>query len=156
MSKIRAWASVSWWRKGLLGAILLFVVIQLVPYGHNHTNPPVTQAMKFDSQQTQDLFTSACADCHSNLTTWPADSNVAPFSWLVVNDVNGGRDHLNVSEWDQPQEAEPGEVADAITSGEMPPLQYKILHSSARLSDAEKQQLATGLTKSIQQNPPGP
>lgn len=155
MKKIRDWASVSWWRKGLLGVIVLFVVIQLVPYGRSHTNPPVTKALAFDTPQTADLFSGACGDCHSNLTSWPIDSNIAPFSWLVTNDVNGGRDNFNVSEWNRAQQPDIGDIADAINGGDMPPLQYKIMHSSGRLSDTEKQQLVDGLTKSIQADPPG-
>jgi hypothetical protein len=38
----------------------------------------------------------------------------------------------------------------------MPPLQYKLLHSSARLSDSEKADLIAGLTRSYSQDPPGP
>ncbi len=55
-----------------------FLLIQLVPYGRNHTNPPVIQEPAWDSPQTQELFTRACADCHSNTTVWPWYSNVAP------------------------------------------------------------------------------
>ncbi len=154
MSRIRNWAAASWIKTGLLIAVALFVLIQFVPYGHSHSNPPVTRAVQFDSPQTEQLFTDACAACHSNLTNWPIDSYVAPFSWLVQSDVDGGRGILNVSEWDRGQ-AEVGEVGEVIDQGEMPPLQYKLLHPSARLSDAEKQQLIDGLTKTYQQDPPG-
>ncbi len=152
MSRIKAW---SWWKKGLLGLVVLFVLIQFVPYGHAHDNPPVTKALTFDSPRTEQLFSDACGDCHSNLTSWPVDSYVAPFSWLVQKDVEEGRGILNVSEWDRANQ-EAGEVGEAVTEGEMPPLQYKIMHSSARLSDAEKQELADGLAASIANDPPGP
>ena len=33
----------------------------------------------------------------------PGTPNVAPVSLLVVNDVKGGREHLNFSQWDRPQ-----------------------------------------------------
>ncbi len=155
MSRIRNWASGSRIRTGLLVAIGLFVVIQLVPYGHSHSNPPVTRAAQFDSPRTEQLFTDACAACHSNLTNWPADSYVAPFSWLVQKDVDEGRNNLNLSEWSRAQQSDIGRVTNAISGGEMPPLQYKLLHPSARLSDAEKQQLIDGLTRTYQQDPPG-
>ncbi len=156
MSRLRNWATASRVRIGLLALVALFLLIQLVPYGRAHDNPPVTQAVKFDSPRTEQLFNDACGACHSNLTKWPWDSYVAPSSWLVENDVNTGRSILNTSEWDRLSQAEPGEVADVITAGEMPPLQYKLMHSSARLSDAEKQELADGLTRTFQQDPPGP
>lgn len=155
MSRLRAWATGSKIRIALLVLVALFLLIQLVPYGHSHDNPPVTQAVNWDSPRTEQLFTDACGPCHSNLTDWPWDSYVAPSSWLVQSDVDEGRGILNVSEWDRPQQGA-GEAAEAVTEGEMPPLQYKIMHSSARLSDSEKQELADGLTRTFQQDPPGP
>ena len=155
VSRLRAWATGSRIRIALLVLVALLFLIQLVPYGHSHDNPPVTQAVSWDSPRTEQLFTDACGACHSNLTTWPWDSYVAPASWLVQSDVDEGRGILNVSEWDKPQQGA-GEAAEAVTEGEMPPLQYKIMHSSARLSDSEKQELADGLTRTFQQDPPGP
>ncbi|MFN8111858.1 MAG: heme-binding domain-containing protein [Solirubrobacterales bacterium] len=156
MSRLRTWATGSRIRMAILVVVGLFVLIQFVPYGHAHDNPPVTQALKFDSPRTQQLFTDACGACHSNLTHWPADSYVAPASWLVQQDVDGGRNVFNISEWDRASQPEIDEIAEKVTGGEMPPLQYKVMHSSARLSDSEKQQLADGLTRSIEQDPPGP
>ena len=56
---------------GLAGIVLLGLLIQLVPYGRNHTNPPVLAEPKWDSTQTQITFMGACGDCHSNQTVWP-------------------------------------------------------------------------------------
>jgi len=156
MGRIRSWASGSWIKTGLLILVALFVLIQFVPYGHSHSNPPVTRAVQFDSPHTEQLFTDSCGACHSNLTNWPLDSYVAPASWLVQSDVDGGRGILNVSEWDRAQQAEAGEISEVISQGEMPPLQYRLLHPSAKLSDTEKQQLADGMAKTYQQDPPGP
>ena len=155
MRRVKHWASGSVLKLGFLLVVGAFLVIQLVPYGRAHSNPPVTEAAKFDSPRTEQLFNDACGACHSNLTDWPWESNVAPFSWLIERDVDEGRSILNLSEWDQPQ-GELGEVAEVITEGEMPPLQYKLLHSAARLSDSEKQELAAGLSRTFAQDPPGP
>src|SRR6478735_10619944 len=80
------------------------VAIQFVPYGHAHTNPPVRLEPAWDSPQTRELAARACFDCHSNLTKWPWYSNVAPVSWLIQRDVDGGRAALNFSEWNKPQD----------------------------------------------------
>ena len=69
------------------------------------SNPPVTQEPKWDSARTRQLAADSCFDCHSNLTKWRWYSNVAPMSWLVQSDVDGGRAALNFSEWDKPQDA---------------------------------------------------
>jgi cytochrome c551/c552 len=130
----------------IIGIILVgvFVLIQLIPYGHDHTNPAVISTPSWDSSQTQALAKRACYDCHSNETVWPWYSNIAPVSWLVLRDVQEGRQNLNFSDWNiyKGMASYAGVV---IQRGSMPPAQYLLIHSDARLSDAEKQQLIQGL-----------
>ncbi len=137
MKRILGWVA--------LGGLGLFVLIQLVPYGRDHKSPPVTKAAVFQSAAVQQMVTDSCADCHSNLTEWPWYTHVAPASWLVQNDVDGGRKIMNLSEWDKPQPPL-DEVVEKIESGAMPPLKYKVMpnHSKARLSSKQKQQLVAG------------
>ena len=75
--------------------VVLFVAAQLIPV--NRTNPSVTTQLNWDSQQTKTLAYRACTDCHSNETTWPWYSYIAPASWLVYYDVERGRSELNLS-----------------------------------------------------------
>jgi len=125
------------------GVVALFLIIQLVPYGHQHTNPPVLAEPAWDSPQTRDLAVRACFDCHSNDTVWPWYSNVAPISWLVQRDVQEGRQSLNFSEWGQRRQ-ESDDISRLIENGEMPPTQFLILHPGSRLTETEKQQLIQG------------
>jgi mono/diheme cytochrome c family protein len=131
--------------------LVLFVVIQLVPYGKNHANPAVVSEPNWDSQQTRDLAQRACFDCHSNETVWPWYSNIAPVSWLVYHDVEEGRNQFNFSDWQNSYLTDAGEFSEVISEGEMPPFQYLLMHSNAKLTDAEKQQLITGLQKTLGQ-----
>jgi hypothetical protein len=135
-------------RYGLLVLGGLFVAIQFVPYGRGHTNPPVVQEPAWESMETRQLAARACFACHSNETTWPWYSHVAPVSWLVQRHVDEGRRELNFSEWHLPQE-EAHEAAETVLDGSMPPRDYALLHSSARLSAAEKQALARGLAATM-------
>ena len=144
-------------RVALIGAgalLVLLLVIQLVPYGRDHSNPPVTKAAALDPR-TQAIVTDTCADCHSNTTRWPWYTNVAPASWFAQSDVDGGRQVLNFSEWDRAQPAVE-ELAEVIASGQMPPTKYRILpnHAKARLSDAEKARLIAGLRRLYATDPP--
>ena len=134
-----------------LAAVL--VLIQFVPYGHSRANPPVTRAVKWSSPATAKLFAGACQDCHSNLTDWRWYDKIAPASWLVQNDVDGGRNNLDVSEWNRPQPPV-SQVVRAIQSGSMPPLQYKIVHPAGRLSKAERTRLARGIEATYAADPP--
>src|SRR5437764_214194 len=85
-------------------ALVLFGLMQLVPTGISYTNPPVVSEPNWDSPQTRALAQRACFDCHSNETTWPWYSHVAPVSWLLARDVIEGRSRLNFSTWGQPNE----------------------------------------------------
>jgi cytochrome c551/c552 len=129
-------------------ALVAAVLIQIVPYGHSHTNPPVTGEPMWDSPGTRDLFHRACFDCHSNETVYPWYSNVAPISWLLARDVNGGRSHLNFTEWNKPQK-HAKDVSEEVNTGDMPPWFYLPMHPMARLSDAEKQALVNGAAKTL-------
>jgi Haem-binding domain len=129
---------------GLLAAVL----VQFIPYGRTHTNPPVSGEPAWDSPATAKLVHRACYDCHSNQTAWPWYSNVAPMSWLLHRDVSGGRSHLNFTEWDKPQR-HAKDVDDEVTKGDMPPWFYLPMHPAARLSAEEKQALIDGVTKSL-------
>ena len=122
----------------------LFVLIQLVPYGRNHTNPAVAQEPAWDSAQTRELAKRACFDCHSNETTWPWYSNVAPVSWLLQHDVEDGRRRLNFSEWNLRQRGA-DEAAKTVQNGSMPRWFYIPLHPQANLSAADKAALIKGL-----------
>lgn len=132
----------------LLGGVALAAAIQLVPYGRDHSNPPVTAEPQWDSAATRDLAKRACFDCHSNETVWPWYSHVAPVSWLLQRDVDDGRSKLNFSEWDKPQK-EADEAAKEVREGEMPPWFYLPTHPEARLTDAEKQALIVGLEATV-------
>jgi hypothetical protein len=132
-----------------LALVGLFAAMQLVPYGWKHSNPPVTAAAPWPSVATEKLAREACYDCHSNETKWPIYSYVAPVSWLVRNHVDEGRARLNFSEWSGRGRGA-RRSADAIGEGSMPPSYYTLMHPSARLSSAERQQLIDAL-KSMSQ-----
>jgi len=111
--------------------------------------------MRWNSPATRTLAQDACFASHSNLTGWPWYTNVAPVSWLTTRDVEQGRAELNSSEWQRPQEVSLEEVVEVIHEREMPPVQYRLIHAEARLSDAQRQVLEAGLVESWKSDPPG-
>ena len=54
-------------------------------------------------------------------------------SWLLQRDVNGGRRHLNFTEWNMPQQ-HAKDVTEEVKGGDMPPWYYTPAHLTARLS----------------------
>jgi len=143
------------WRFGkrlLLALAGFLLLIQFVPYGRVHSNPPTTMEPAWDSAETRALAEHACFDCHSNETEWPMYARVAPVSWLVYYDVTKGRAELNFSEWHRPQK-EAREAPEELREGEMPPLPYRLLHGHARLTPSERERLAEGLARTLAARP---
>jgi len=130
-------------RAAVIGAVGL-AVIQLVPYGWSHPNPPVVADAPWPNDDVASLARAACYDCHSNESHWPVYSYVAPMSWLVRRDVEAGRDEFNFSEWGR-HGNNGDKAAEEIADGAMPPGRYTLLHPDARLSDAEREALIPAL-----------
>jgi hypothetical protein len=132
-------------RLPLVVLVAIFIALQLVPYGRDHTNPPVVADAPWPSAESRQLAVGACYDCHSHETRWPPYSWVAPMSWLVTRDVDQGRDEFNFSRWDEDGD-EADKAVEAVEDGDMAPRRYQLAHPDARLSAAERQQLIAALT----------
>ncbi len=138
--------------KGILFLLLVTLMgIQFIPV--DRTNPPVTHEVNWDSPQTREIAKRACFDCHSHETVWPWYSYVAPFSLRIAEHVEHGREHLNFSDWSQPNE-EFEEIEEVFEEGEMPLWDYLLIHSEAKLTVDEREALLTGLQATYQQDPP--
>lgn len=126
-------------KKGLLGLAVAIVAIQLVPV--DRTSPPVAADLAAPAN-VRAVLKRACYDCHSNETTWPWYSRVAPLSWLVARDVREGRKELNFSDWGsyagKRQARKLKEVREQVADGEMPPWFYVAVHREAALSPEDK------------------
>lgn len=122
--------------------VVILVGIQLIPV--NRTNPPVRSEVQAPDS-VMSLLKRACYDCHSNRTTWPWYSYVAPASWFVVRHVNNGRSDLNFSEWPtfDFEEAEwaMNDIREQVEKGKMPLKSYLLLHPGARLTEAERRMI---------------
>jgi hypothetical protein len=126
----------------LLVAGVIFVLMQLVPYGWWHDNPPVVSSAPWPDAASEQIARTSCYSCHSNQTEWPVYSYVAPMSWLVRYDVEGGRDKFNFSDWD-PDDAD--DAIEMIDEGEMPLDRYVMIHRDARLTESERDTLIAAL-----------
>jgi hypothetical protein len=149
-------APVRRWFKGLLMALAWivsgFALIQLVPYGRTHSNPPVVQEPRWDSPRTRELAVRACFSCHSNETRWPWYANLAPLSWVVQFDVVVARSVINFSEWDRTYDLAPYS-GQSVMTGNMPTFKYSMAHPEANLTEQETRELARGLDATL--NAPG-
>ena len=128
--------------------IAAFIVVQF--FRPDRTKPPVVQAETLESsvpvpENVEQILKRSCNDCHSNQTVYPWYSNISPFSWLLQQHIDEGRQKLNFSVWntfDAKKKARKlDEVCDQVTTGEMPLNQYLWIHRDAKLSDEDKKLL---------------
>jgi len=138
-SRTRRWA-----KRLAIGASVLLLAVQVVPYGRDHSNPPVTGEPAWDSPRTRELFMQTCGDCHSHETEWPWYSQIAPVSWLIQRDVDEGREHFNVSLWNRAH-GDADEAAEEYEEGAMPPWFYTPLHPAARHTPEDRVALLAGM-----------
>lgn len=126
----------------------LLLLLQLAPYGRDHTNPAPTGEPQWDSPRTRELAVRACFDCHSGQTVWPWYSNVAPASWLIQRDVEEGRAKLDFTDWSRGRQ-KGHDAAKEVRSGDMPLSYYLPLHPVAKLTTAEQAELVSGLERTF-------
>ncbi len=124
--------------------VVAFIAAQF--YRPERGNPASDPILSFEAvakppAELTSLLNRSCRDCHSNETVWPWYSKVAPASWLVAQDVNEGRSHLNFSEWGRlgPEKARSSlrELCEQVRSGEMSVWYYLPMHPAAKLTQAE-------------------
>ena len=105
------------------------------------TNPPVSGEIEAPAEIKSILKTS-CYDCHSNETAWPWYSKVAPVSWLIIDDVNSGRQKVNFSEWDKysnaKKEKKMKNIWEEVNSDKMPIKSYTFIHPQSVLDFTQK------------------
>jgi len=109
---------------------------------HSHTGRPNLAGASVPID-VQGILEMKCGDCHSEGTRWPVYSQFAPASWLMEHDVFEGREHLNLSRWEEySRESQIDlltEIGSEARSGRMPMKQYLLLHPGAKLSSQEQQ-----------------
>ena len=137
-----------WARWALTLFLVVFIGMQFVR--PDRTNPPASPGASLLAKTPPDitaLLTRSCRDCHSNETRWPWYSNVAPASWLVIDDVNHAREHFNFSEWtsytSDDQDKFLGAMCNLVQRGRMPQPAYLLIHWGAKPSPADVKALCT-------------
>ena len=121
--------------KKILGLFVVVLIgIQFIPV--DRKNPPVTMDINAPENISSILRTS-CYDCHSNETSWPLYSYIAPVSFLLAGDVKEGRKHLNFSEWDKYSSDKQikllEEMIEEVEKENMPLTIYTFTHPNSKL-----------------------
>jgi len=121
-------------------ATLVLASVLSRPRKSEKANAPILSGAQISPELLHTIERS-CGDCHSEATHYPWYGYVAPVSWLIQRDVNSGREHLNLSKWNEyslvRRERCLSEIANQVRDGEMPLPLYTLMHRRARLSEAE-------------------
>jgi cytochrome c len=134
-----------------LSAVALTGLAFVHPFG----NPRVEPAKGLDtllrnanmSADAKSVLVTKCADCHSNETRWPVYARLAPGSWLIERDIVEARKKMNLSNWEKiPADTQAvlvGQMIHEAKNGDMPPLQYRLLHWDSRLAPTDVVRLSS-------------
>lgn len=124
----------------LLIFLIIFIVMQFIQLDKENIIVDKNLEIKAPTE-VMTLLKTSCFDCHSNETTWPWYSKIAPFSWVVANHVNTGRKALNFSTWENysPQLKEEKLKAIYRTAyASMPLPSYIYAHGEANLTKEQR------------------
>lgn len=129
----------------IVALIVFLVAIQI--FQPRRTNPNVANAksLKARVHVPDDVYTAlvhSCGDCHTDQTQWPWYSQIAPFSWVITDDVNEGRRHMNFEDWEAQQDPKQAndrlvDICQEIKKGGMPPFSYRLIHRDLELKPQE-------------------
>lgn len=127
-------------KKVLLGVLVGFILIQLIrPHKNDSKNNINHISTDIDvPSEVEKILIKSCNDCHSNSTTYPWYSEIAPVSWYLTSHVNDGKEHLNFSEWTAYNKYQKehilNDLEEVLQSHEMPLKSYLLLHKEAQIS----------------------
>jgi hypothetical protein len=150
-------------KKVVVALVVFLVVIQI--FQPRRTNPPVVPSKSLIAhvqvpEEVHSALMHACGDCHSNQTRWPWYSHIAPLSWVITDDVNQGRRHMNFEDWEALEDPKQANdrllgICKEIKLKGMPPFSYRLVHGYLRLKTQEISSICSW-SESFRTNPIGP
>ena len=132
-------------KKIFIVLLLVFIAIQFFRPSRNTS----TQSFHGDITQTVNtpdsvlaLLKIACFDCHSNNTRYPWYNNIQPVAWWLHSHVSDGKRALNFDEFGsyilKRKLNKLKAIREEVNGGDMPLSSYTLIHTGAKLSDAQK------------------
>lgn len=131
-----------------IGIIVFLVLLQFVPV--DKSKSPTDESKTFFTMtdppiKVQRMINDGCMDCHSHEVTYPWYTNVAPVSLWIAGHIRNGRKKINFSTWgdytSSKQRHHIEECIEVLEENRMPAFSYKVMHSEAKYSEADKQYL---------------
>lgn len=99
------------------------------------------------------ILQNSCYDCHSNNTNYRWYDYIQPARTIVESHISNAKKELNFSEWgnysNRKQQTKLDRIIKQIKTNEMPLSSYTFIHTSAKLSNNDKQQLINWLNDEL-------
>ncbi|MBE7170098.1 MAG: heme-binding domain-containing protein [Williamsia sp.] len=132
-------------KKILWVPVVLLITIQFIrPARNNDKHLLTTDIIKTVPvpDTVLGILKSACYDCHSNSTRYPWYVNIQPVAWMMAGHIKQGKADLNFSEFGayskRKQAHKLRAVSEVLLECSMPLSSYTLIHTDARLDEAEK------------------
>ena len=133
---------------------IVFVGIQFIPTKRNLSDAVLAS----DFMQTYELpktletkIKVSCYDCHSNNTAYPWYNKIQPVAWFLENHIEEAKEELNFSEFGnystRKKKSKLKSIISQIKDDEMPLSSYTLMHTDAKLSVNEKNELIKWMTQ---------
>ena len=131
-------------KKILVVLLAALVVIQFFHPSKNEGSADGPNAMAMPAD-VRNILETSCYDCHSNHTNYPWYNNIQPVAWWLNDHVNEGKREINFSEFNtyklKRKIKKMKEIREQLEEGEMPLSSYTLIHSNAKLTEAQKTRL---------------
>jgi hypothetical protein len=99
------------------------------------------------------LLQSACADCHSNNTSYPFYARVQPIGWWLNGHIRAGKAALNFDEFGnystRRRISKLKMMEEQLRTGKMPLRTYTWLHPASRLSAQSRETITRWLNTTV-------
>ncbi len=128
-------------------ALILFGVVLIIQFIRPDKNESGYESIVYFENETKPndqikaILKDSCYDCHSNQTVYPWYAEIAPVSYWLADHVEHGREHFNVSDWEQysnkKKDHKLEELIEEVEEGEMPLNSYTWMHGSLNEQDKE-------------------
>jgi hypothetical protein len=90
------------------------------------------------------VLRAACYDCHSNQTRYPWYAHVMPVGWWLKDHIDDAKREVNFSEFGSYRVRRKfrklEEMIEQVQKGEMPLASYRLIHTDAELTPAQKEE----------------
>jgi len=147
-------------KKIALVLFILFIIIQFYQPARNVDNGqvlPVAFTEVYNvPKNVENILRTSCYDCHSNNTNYRWYDLVQPSRLFVDHHIKKAKEELNFNEFgsysQRKQKNKLDRISKQVKAGKMPLPSYLLMHSNAKLSDDDKQQIINWVETRLKQN----